>query len=222
MKITDLELTRVEFTIRTHSEKQHDFTNVHHGYLSSRGIIPSDWEVGSVSTTPSFFAIEYENGVRLSGNERVFQASQEGNVEVGENSAALDLIVKYLLATVSPDVFQEARAEVELNLPRKDARSWLTEHFIHLEVIPSNWDDVEFVLMAGFVVDELSIRLRCMSDRQTANQDEDDMIRVSVFLLSDDFSNDSELIQWWSNWTIHENIILKNVARLLGLEDDFD
>ena len=221
MKLSDLELTRVEFTIRTLGEKQHDFTNVHHGYLSSRGIIPKDWEIGSVSTTPSFFAIEYENGVRLFGNEMMFQVSQEDDVEVGETSASLDLIVKYLLATVSPDVFQTARAEIELDLPKEDSRNWLTEHFIHPEVTPSSWNDVEFVIMAGFVVDELSIRLRCMSDRQTANQDEDDMIRVSIFLLPDNFSNDKELIQWWSNWTVHENAILKNVALLLGLEDDY-
>ena len=217
--MSDFELTKIELSVKTVEDKRHDFTNVHHGYLTSRGIVSDDWEVKGMKTTPSFFSIEYGNGIRLFGDEQTFRIAQVGDLRSGEESVALGLIVKYL-ASVSPDVFRAAWAEIEMEISQENSSEWVAKRFVCPGVISPSWNNVQTMLVFGFLVEGLLVHSTCTGGRRAGSQNDDGRIYVSGHFGRDQFSSDSELIRWWSEWIKHEDVVLTNLASLMGIEDD--
>ena len=134
MKKSDLELVNVSARVSTSDSAEHDFFNVHHGFLVSRGVIPNHWNVEDFDLFLPFSTIEYENGVRLSGDPDSFQVTQMNDLKIGENCEPPGLVIKYLTSVV-PDTFRMAGIDWTFLVPREDAHTWLTEHFLHPEVV---------------------------------------------------------------------------------------
>jgi len=59
--------------------KQHNPTILHPTFLSSEGIVPSDWEIADEKpvSTPVFAMVKYKNGIVFTVEENRFQVRQE-------------------------------------------------------------------------------------------------------------------------------------------------
>ena len=220
MKMTDLQL--VEFTagVSVGESQEHEFYNIHHGFLSARGVIPNEWKIKEPYNTPSLSSIEYENGVSLIGDEDSFQVSQTQDLKIGEENIPLGLVVKYL-ASIAPNVFKISVVEWEIQIPGENNSEWITERFFRPEIVSEKWGNVRTVSILGFKVEGLFVSLSFSGGRWSLSGKSDDTeIRVRCQIGHKPFSNDGELIGWLSEWHKHEEVMLSNLSTLLEIGDD--
>jgi len=77
--------------------KHHNPTILHPSFLSSEGIVPSDWEIAEPPvSTPVFAMVKYKNGIILSVEENRFQVRREEMQEDVEKSQLPVLACKYV------------------------------------------------------------------------------------------------------------------------------
>ena len=220
MNRADLRLVERTAVVSVGESLQHDVANVHHGYLSSRGVIPPDWKPTESYLTPSFATIEYGDGFRLLGDEDMFRVSQTENLKIGEENIPIGLAVKYV-ASISPDVFRNAGVESTILIPFESPHGWIADRFFRREVISGNWNLVRTIPSFRIEVEELQLSLTFFGGgRSPGGEGEDSVIRVVSRVGHEPFSNDGELIGWLSEWPKHEQVALSILISLIGLEND--
>ena len=129
MKKTDFKLLELSIIVRAGESEEHDYTNVHHGFLVSRGVIPNDWEREDFVITPSFARVEYKNGVSLVVTGDTLHISQRKELEFGDKGKPPGLAVSYL-AAVSPIPFDGIRIHWAIEAPCDDPSGWIQKRFI--------------------------------------------------------------------------------------------
>ena len=219
MKISDFELTNISLSASSDPDTLHDFTSVHHGFLSLRGVIPDNWTVNATNFTQSSFSVRYENGIHLLGEPRLFQVSQVDNLNIGEEYIALKLMTNYL-TSVSPDIFQLLGIQMDFQILQEDSNKWVLERFVCSKSIPSGWDDAQPVLILSTHIEGMLVNFACMAGMQPSDEPKDDLFRVTIHAGCGPFSSSGELVRWCYKWAEYENTLLQNLASLTGAEND--
>lgn len=220
MQESDLELVELSIGVFVEDSIEHDFSNLHPGFLASKGIVPQDWEwkKGESSMNPSFFSIEYEHGVRLLGDEDMMQVSQSQNLELGKECELCDLVVKYI-ASVAPDVFKKAGMEWTIQAPLENPSKWITSRFFRSEVLLEHWSDIRTFPSLRFEVNQLPVTYRFYTAQRRIDdeesEDEQTILSVACRIGLVTFADDAELSGWLLEWLRHEEILLSNLMSLM-------
>ena len=222
MKLSDFELARIVLTVKA-DEVSHDFTNVHHGFLSLRRVIPSEWEPDISGATSSPFSIRYKNGIRLFGDQRLFRVTQSENLNFGERHLALDVIIRYL-TSISPNTFVDVEVFLEVLIPQENTSSWIKNRFVSPDIIPHDLENSYAALGFGFTIEDTEFFFICSGSMSADDEDEneDNRIFVRCQVNRQSFSSDDELLSWWSEWNNLEKLALGKIALLMGAENDYD
>ena len=216
----DFQLIEFSTTIHTGDSQDHEFLNVHHGFLSSRGVIPNEWNLENSRIHPSFSEIHYEHGIRLTGDKDILHVSQTQDLKIGEEPAPPKLAVKYL-ASITPGIFKMVRVEWEILVPQKDPTNWITQTFFRPQVISDKWDNVRTVPIIGFFLDDLEIIITFSTNHVLVDGEKnDDILNVSCRIEPRPFSNDGEIIGWLSEWAEHEELVMSHILPIMNSEDE--
>ena len=224
MKKSDLDLVELSTSILVDDSNEHEFSNLHPGFLASKGIVPHEWKwkKDESSMNPSFFSIEYENGVRLLGDEDMLQVSQTQDLEIGKKCESCELVVKYI-ASVAPGVFKMAGMEWTIQAPLENPSEWITNRFFRPEVILEKWSNVRTIPLLRFEIDELLVTYRFSTAQRKiddeASADEQIMLAVACRIGLSTFADDAELSGWLLEWLKHEEIMLSNLMSLMENEN---
>ena len=219
MKVSDFELASITFSANTDPDTRHEFTNVHHGFLSLRGVIPDTWVIENTAFTEHSFSLDYENGVQIFGDPRQFQVTQIGGLDIREESVALKLIVQYL-TSISPDTFRLMSAQLELHAHQEGSHRWAAKKFLHPELAAHSWKEVQPVVLLTTPIENMIVNLGFMTGQEVDGEYNDDILRVAIHAVHEPFSNSGELLKWCYEWPVCKNTLLQNLAMLIEDEND--
>lgn len=220
MNISDFELTKIALSVKT-NENTHDRTNIHHGFLSLIGVIPSEWELDSPSPTPTPFSIRYKNNIRLFGDQRAFRVTQTGNLVLGERPPALDVLVRYT-TSVSPNTFVHSEVDFDMRIPHENATTWIEHQFVSPNVINHDLENALAIVGFAFTIENSKVWFVCGGNDPSSDGTDPDFILMKCQVSRQSFSNDKELLSWWTGWNNLEKLTLEKVALLMGAEYDID
>ena len=178
MKISDFELTSISLSANTDPNTQHDFTNVHHGFLSLKEIIPDNWVVNKADFTQSSSSLEYENGVQFAGDPREFQVAQTEGLHIDEESTALKLMIQYL-TLISPDTFRLMGVQLDLQARHEDPHGWITDKFIRSDFSAHGWKQVQPVLILSTLIEDMIVSFAFLTGQEVADEHSIGLLRVN-------------------------------------------
>lgn len=209
MDIGTVELQSRAAVVHAEEGNQHNPYNLHHGFLVSRGVIPSDWvakeaEIGSVAAR-----IVYENGTTLYMDANTFQVHQEEDIEWDMKGEASGIAIRFL-SSVSQDVFDRSSMHWVAHIPLESSHRWIIDHFVNSEGIPNGWT-IPFPSIAfQFEADEMEVFLAITPNRTVDNgEDWEDYIAIGCGINSRKFEDCNSLIVWLSEWREHERLSLQ-------------
>lgn len=207
--------------------REHDFFSLHPKLMVQNGIVPNDWKWDQdelVVQTDSLL-VEYQNGVRFFGNSDILDVAQTQDLKFGEEYAPPDLVIKYV-ASMAQDVFKQAGMEWTILVPHDDPFGWITNRFFRPEVVSEEWEQVQFIPMMRFVVDDkiagYNFFVQEITKEEDQEGDEQEMLLVICRLGFSQVDDDAELSRWILNWRTHEKSILSNLMFLMGVENGLD
>lgn len=223
-----------EFSIRfsavdpnTQEHSEHDFFSLHPKLMVQNGIVPNDWkwDKDELIVQTDSLLMEYQNGVRFFGNSVILDVAQTQNLKFGEEYAPPDLVIRYV-ASMAQDVFIQAGMEWTILVPHDDPFGWITNQFFRPEIVSEEWEQVQFIPMMRFVVnDEIagySFFVQEIAKEEDQEGDEQEMLAVVCRLGFSQVDNDAELSRWILNWRTHEKSILSILMFLMGVENGLD
>lgn len=229
MEKSDFQPIAFSTTVHTGEPEGHDFSNVHPGFLASRGVIPNDWTVEESRMQTSSSEIDFENGLRLAGNSNTFHVSQAFDLEAeeqeqkmgtGEELVPPEVTVKYV-ASVTPDTFKQVRMEWEFLVPNESPADWITRTFFRPELISDEWRRVWTVPILGFFLDELAVVLTFSPKHKSVDgEEEGEILSVTFRIEPMPFRNDGEIIRWLSEWSDHKELVLSHLMPIMNTQDE--
>lgn len=220
LKQFDFQLAEFSTTILTGDSHDHEFLNVHHGFLSARGVIPNEWHLEDSRINRTYSEVNYDHGIHLVGDKDAIHIYQTDGLELGEEPVPPKLAIKYL-ASITPGIFRVVRMGWKTLVPQKDPEDWITRTFFRPQVLSDQWGEVRTVPIIVFSLDDLEISFSFSYDQLPVdNLRNEDVVEISCRVESNLFSNDGEIIGWLSEWAEHENLVVSHVFSLMTLEDD--
>ena len=220
MKPSDFYLRNVTVVIISDESHEHDYSNIHHQFLVSRGVIPSVWEPHEPVISPPFSQVEYKNGVQLAISGEVLRISHTQESHFDKRYEAFDIAVKYL-ASMKPTVYDRAVMNWRVVAKCDDSRKWITEHFFRPEIISSDWENFSAKPSIRFVVDGIAISLNFTAVLlRPDDETEQDAVRIDCIIHHKNISERDELIKKLSSWQEYENIMLSNLKSFMGVEQN--
>lgn len=220
-----IRLSAVDPNTQEHSE--HDFFSLHPKLMVQNGIVPNDWkwDKDELIVQTDSLLMEYQNGVRFFGNSVILDVAQTQNLKFGEEYAPPDLVIRYV-ASMAQDVFIQAGMEWTILVPHDDPFGWITNRFFRPEIVSEEWEQVQFIPMMRFVVDDeiagYSFFVQEIAKEEDQEGDEQEMLAVVCRLGFSQVDNDAELSRWILNWRTHEKSILSILMFLMGVENGLD
>lgn len=220
MNLSDFHFREVGVVIFADESTLHDYSNIHHQFLVSRGVIPNDWAPQEFMISPSFSQVAYKNGVQLTISDEVLDISHSQDLQSGERYESADIALKYL-ASMKPITYDGLFMKWTVIAVCDDPGKWIREHFFRPGIVSSDWDDFLARPSISFVVDQLTIALNfaAIPLRPDAESDQN-AVRVGCIIRHNDISKKDELIGRLSSWQDFEEIMLSNLKALMGVEQD--
>ena len=206
------------------SAKQHNPTILHPSFLSSQGIVPSDWEVAEPPvSTPVFGMVKYKNGIVFNVMENRFQVTKEElKNDVGECQVPA-LACKYVQKL--PHVKYEA---VGINfkgfIECADPETLVMDRFLKPGIADFNGAHPK---ASGFrfVYQLDDVRLRLSFDPGKVKRAEGENERNGI-LIDANYHMDlaghnihQEIEKATSLYSVHYNHFIKAIRSILALED---
>ena len=219
MKISDFELTSISFSANADASTQHDFTHVHHGFLSLKEIVPDNWVVNKADFTRSSSSLEYENGVQLTGDPREFQVAQTDGLKIEEESTALRLMIQYL-TSISPDTFRLMGVQLDLQARHENPNGWVIGKFFRSDFSEHGWKQVQPVLILSTQIENMIVSFAFMTGPEVVDEPSSGLLRVTIHASHEPFSSSEEAVKWCYEWGAHKKTILQNLAKLVENEND--
>ena len=219
MKISDFKLTSISFSVHTNPNTRHEFANVHHGFLSLRGIIPDEWVTTNASYTQPSFSLNYSNGINLFGDQRTFQVTQTGELDIEEGDVALNLLVQYL-TLISPETFEVAGVQLELQTPQKDSREWAAEQLIHPRFAKHNVNQIQPVVLLTIPIGNMMVNLGFVTGDEVNGKFDADLLRVTIHAIHEPFLSSGDLLNWFHEWPIQKDRLLQTLFMFFEDKND--
>ena len=219
MELSDFELASISFSVATDSDTQHDFTNVHHGFLSLKEVIPGNWVVSKTDLAQHSSSLQYENGVQLAGNPREFQVTQTGGLTIEEESAVLRLMTQYL-TSISPDTFRIIEVQLDLQARHENPNGWIIDNLIVSGLSAHGWKQVQPALILSAMIENMITSYAFVSGRETNGENHDSLLKITIHALRQPFSSSEELVKWCYDWSAHKKTLLQNLAKLIENQND--
>lgn len=197
-----------------------DTENMHHGFLVSRGVVPSDWEKNESELTPYYSEISYANGISLNMDNGLIRATHEGDLEFGKKCEPVELMIRYL-HSVEKDTLGGTIMRWVLVAPHQNPGEWLGERLVRPEIVQNKWDEIR-----PQITFHIDVRGRSMSFTFSAYSMEDDAgeaqegVSIVCGIRQGALEDNEELIKWLSRWREHERFMLGILESLLGVQND--
>lgn len=220
MNISDFSLNDITFIIQADESQEHDYSNIHHQFLVSKGVIPVDWEQEEFVISPTFSRIEYKNGVHLLISGETLQFSQTQELQLGGRYILPDIGVRYL-TSMEPVAYTGCAMHWALIAPCDDSRKWIKEHFYRPELLSPDWLNFSAKTAIRFETQNTDVVFDFTPRRVTPeNEAEGDAVRIVCTVIHDDISGKDELIEKLSSWHEYEELLFATLKSLMELEQD--
>lgn len=206
------------------SAKQHNPTILHPSFLSSQGIVPSDWEVAEPPvSTPVFGMVKYKNGIVFNVMENRFQVGQEELKNDVEECQVPALACKYVQKL--PHVKYEA---VGINfkgfIECADSEKIVMNRFLKPGIASFNGVNPKASGLS-FVYHLDDVRLRLSFDSGKVKHAENEKERNGI-LIDANFHMDlagqninQEIERATSFYSVHYSHFIKAIRSILALKD---
>lgn len=219
--IEDFELWESAVFVHSGSGRNHDVENLHHGFLVSRGVVPSDWEkIKSDLATTYFSEISYGNGISLYMDERFLRVSQGGGLGFGEKHESVEFMIRYL-DFVEKETLGGAILRWVLVAPHDDPVEWIGNRIVHPRIMEGDWNNLGPELTFNIDVQGRGMSLT-FSTRSVEDESEEEQESISIVcsIRQDALGDNDELIKWLSGWREHEVFMRDFLGSLLGANND--
>lgn len=220
MNTSDFSLSDIAVIILSDESQEHDYSNIHHQFLVSKGVIPVDWAPEEFVISPSLSRIEYKNGVQLMISDETLQISQTQELQFGEKYILPDIAVRYL-TSMEPVAFTRCVMNWMMFAPCDDSRKWIKEHFFRPEIISPSWENFSARTAIRFELDGMELILEFTAVRLTPDDEaEKDAVRILCNVIHPDVSERNELIEKISNWQEYEDVLLATLRSVMEVEQN--
>lgn len=224
LSVGDFGFRRSAVFVHSGPDRDHDIDNIHHGFLVSRGVVPSDWEKARSEATPYYSEILYENGMTLSADEDYIRVMQSGGLEFGKKYESVELVTRYLVS-FEQDKLGNVVMRWDLDATHDSPGEWIGETLVHPRVIEGGWDDLTTHLTFHIDFQENSdVTASSMFFTFSTSDVEDDsgekqgQVNITCGVRRGGVGDNDELIRWLSGWREHERFILDALGSLLGVD----
>lgn len=218
MNSKNLELIEFSVTLRVKESVTHEFFNLHPHILAFAGVASSDWtwEKGAqkLLITPGFCSITYENGIRISGNNKTVNAAKIQDLELGGTHYPPGIAASYL-TSLAPDVFEMADINWEIEVPFEEPIAWMTNRFFQANFISESWSDVETIPIIRFA-EAGSVTTFSFVPRSERKE----FLSIGCRISTASPVSDDHLARWLLNYQELEDRVLNNLLALLEIEND--
>ena len=220
MNTSDFSLRDITVIILSDESHEHDYSNIHHQFLVSKGVIPVDWDPEEFVISPSLSRIEYANGVHLLISDETLQISQTQELKFGEKYILPDIAVRYL-TSMEPVAYTGCAMNWTILAPCDDSRKWIKEHFFRSKIISPSWENFSARTSIRFEMNSMELILDFAAIRLTPDDEaERDAVRIVCNVIHQDVSERDELKEIISNWPEYEGVMLTTLKSLMEVEQD--
>ena len=206
-----------EYGVIVHSgdEQDYEVENLHHGFLVSRGVVPSDWErTSSDLSTPVFSEVSYANGLSVSMDRRFFRISHDGEFEFGKKNESVEFLIRYL-GSVERHTLGSAIMRWGLIATHDNSAEWIGSRFLHTSVMEGGWDSLRPELLFHVKSQGRSMSLTFSSRRVEGETNKATGIVCGI--RQEAFEDNDDLVKWLSGWREHESFMLSFLESFLGV-----
>lgn len=211
MGTVDLSWKGYSAIVRDMKSLRHNYSNVNPRLLVLAGIIPDDWNVDSFLPphgSSRHGVIYYENGFFVSGDHDSWLVSHRADFELGVRPESVHFITKYV-ELLAPDTFDKAEMVWEFRFERGDSAEWIAGRFFRTGIIPGEWEKSQAIPSFGFRLGGTGYFYRFAVD------DEGEFAVVNCQAHSGVPLDDAEILEWFSNYDNHEEVMLRNLIQLI-------
>ena len=226
LKTEGFELRRIAVFVHSGLERNHAIDNIHHGYLVSRGVVPSNWEKPKSEMTSYFSEMSYENGMTLYADEDYIRVIQTGGIRLGEKYESVELMTRYLVS-VEQDALGAAVISWGLRAEHDSPDEWIGDHLAHPRIMELGWGEVSHhVTLNNDALENNDVWGSSLFFTFLASAVENDSgatqehINITCGIRQEFFEDNDELVKWLSGWREHEGFVLDTLASLLGVSND--
>ena len=218
MIITNPQLLELSVIVHADESQEHDYTNIHHGYLVSRGVIPNDWDQEDFMIAPPFSRVTYSNGVTLMISGDTFFVTQDQGLEFMERGKPQGLAISYLNA-FAPIRFDGIDIRWGIKVSRSDPYGWIKDRLLRPGIIDKGMEDSPSALVLTYREDDFDLTFNFVPERKSDDGEEPvSALRIRCTVGKRGIAERDELIAVLSEWQQPEKVMLSNLEELLGVE----
>ena len=222
---SEIELKEFRISLFCREGERHNFSNIHPGFLVAREIIQPDWKAESFEIGNASFSIRYGNGVEVTGNESLLEVVQRDGLEIGKETELPEIATSYIVSSAR-NIFSRVGMEWTFAIQLEGSPTWIHNHFVRSEVVPSSWGDVFANILLGVIADNLLMSYQFSPDI-TRIPDDDDELQAGKFTLevlcrigSNSEFDDTGLRRMILDTLKYEEVLLDNLQVLMEDKND--
>ena len=198
-------------------DRDWDVDSIHHGFLVSRGVVPSDWVRNEYESLSSYSELSYENNISLFKSKHTLRVTQSGNLKLGEKYESVELLIRYLLA-VEKGPFGGLVLRWGLDTPCDSPGDWITDRFVHPEIATGEWGSISsqisldidsqgqnmfYTFSSGYLEDE-------------DTEEDQECIDITCGIRQEPLGGSDKVVEWLSNWRALEESMWQTTTLLCG------
>ena len=218
MSITNPQLLELSVIVHAGESQEHDYTNIHHGFLVSRGVIPNDWDHEEFMIAPPFSRVTYTNGITLMISGDTLLVTQDQGLEFMEKGKPPGLAISYLTA-FAPIAFDGIDIRWGIKVSHSDPFGWIKDRLLRSGVIDEGLENSPSTIVLMYRKDNFDLTFNFVPYRKSDDDEEpDSSLRIRCTVGKRGIAERDELIAVLSEWQQPEKVMLSNLEELLGVE----
>ena len=218
MSITNPQLLELSVIVHAGESQEHDYTNIHHGFLVSRGVIPNDWDQEEFLIAPPFSRVTYTNGVTLMISDDRFLVNQDQGLEFMERGKPPGLTINYLTA-VAPIRFDGIDIRWRIKVSCNDPYGLIRNRILRPGIIDEGLENTPSDLVLTYKKDDLDLTFNFVPKRKSdGGEESESTLRIRCTVGKRGVAERDDLIAMLSEWSRLEGAMLSNLEKLLEVE----